>query len=233
MLNAWTPEELARLELIKAEKLVGCQIGAAYKPEGIRRKWTPEADTTLTGLRAAGYSAAECAAKMDRSRGAIIGRLYRGAPIPRGPRGPGLPEADRAMRNAEIRRLVLAGKTMPQIAGLLNITRNVVKGFIYTAKLAPKLARPGTPIRSSRKPALDKAWFRGKPHNDLPPRVVLNNPADHAIPEWQRVRLFDFTPHTCRWPIGEPSWEMSYCGAETNGRRSYCAEHHARAYQCG
>jgi GcrA cell cycle regulator len=53
-----------------------------------------------------------------------------------------------------------------------------------------------------------------------------------VIPVSDRVTLFDLGPGVCRYPIGDPlSPGFSFCGAECDPARPYCATHHRVAYE--
>lgn len=190
------------------------------------RKWTPGEDTELTALRAGGHTVAGCAVKLGRTKCSIIGHLFRGRQPTRDPASRFDPKAE---RNANIRRLILAGKTVPYICKELGVTRGVIRNFVQREKLTVR--------RVAKRPNVKRVelvvTFR-------PPKMaatinpdLYNNPVDQLIPEAQRKQVGGLTEHTCRWPIGEPSYEMFFCGAATGGRKTYCPEHHARAYVVG
>lgn len=52
-----------------------------------------------------------------------------------------------------------------------------------------------------------------------------------ALPISNRVSLFDLTPQSCRFPLGDPSNEdFGFCGADRGDTRPYCPEHMRLAY---
>lgn len=71
----------------------------------------------------------------------------------------------------------------------------------------------------------------------LPPVAFTPDPASidaDAIPVEQRKTLLELTPHSCRWPFGDPQTpEFFYCGAHTADNAAgipYCRTHSRIAY---
>ena len=55
---------------------------------------------------------------------------------------------------------------------------------------------------------------------------------DLPAPDMLGLTVADLTPHTCRWPLGDPAdlETFSYCGVWAEEKRSYCPHHCGLAY---
>lgn len=104
-----------------------------------------------------------------------------------------------------------------------------------------RAARLGLQKREERKPAQTSLFGFGrvKPRSPRPPRAsrqapileaeISELPPDHSDCAVDIMHL-DSARTLCRWPLGDPSATMLYCGANSVEGSSYCPRHHAIAY---
>ena len=123
----------------------------------------------------------------------------------------------------------------------------VREAVLRAIETAPAIA----PVRSPR-PRKPKAERTGRRSN-LPARFSGEQPSEFAgesqpefksdgfdgtptewdlqIPVEQRKNLFQLTPSTCHWPVGEPrDPAFFFCGGDVHEEEPYCADHCRRAY---
>lgn len=62
-----------------------------------------------------------------------------------------------------------------------------------------------------------------------PDRMVLVERA--AALEMRGMAMLDLRPDDCRWIVGDPRADHSFCGIKAPFGRSYCDTHHALVYQ--
>ena len=178
--------------------------------------WTSLDDATLTTLRLEGYSAENIAARLGRSKHAVLTRAQR----------LGLPVYHRgwtADEDAELTRLWDLGWPSGKIATEMGKSKNSILGR------RQRLSLPNRP---------SPAQFRKKPPEDTcHPSLVGDPGGDNTTPaqdtgdtgpiEQKRAK-------TCLWPIGDPREKMTFCGKRIINPKSanqpYCDEHMAVAY---
>lgn len=130
-------------------------------------------------------------------------------------------------RIEHLRVLAADGLSASAIAAGLGggMSRNAVIGKLHRLGLAPTgrtvAAKPGRPkvTKTRRHPfnqprALALALETAAPIIELPP--------DQSPDACTIIQL---TSESCRWPLGEPSPDMLYCGSQKWPGSSYCARH--------
>lgn len=128
-------------------------------------------------------------------------------------------------------RSAIAGK----IARLgINRGKRVTVARESTAASAPAIK----PAQAAQRPSVQPTSHppqRRNPTNSIPEKVAIAN-AEPGLPKYleepavgKGLRLVDLTPHTCRWPFGDPLTEQFYfCGepgADLKENRPYCPFH--------
>lgn len=146
-----------------------------------------------------------------------------------------------------LKKLWGEGRTAAEIANALGgVTRNAVIGKANRLSLS----RRTSPIKKTAKkkqPAntnlaavaqdqtsLAQSAQSGQ-HNTTPSHALSAVKPD-AIHERdkkrKRIPLAELKPNQCRWPIGDPrDKNFGFCGCKMEPGQTYCAEHHAAAYQ--
>lgn len=130
-------------------------------------------------------------------------------------------------RVEELKGYFADGLSASQIAGELGgLTRNAVIGKLHRLKLT---AGDRATLRKSNRRADSQ-----RPRDIVRAAVALNEllPEMCDLPPDQSnhaVDIHDLAEHSCRWPLGEPSHLMMYCGDEAQGH-VYCPRHARLAY---
>jgi GcrA cell cycle regulator len=114
-------------------------------------------------------------------------------------------------RVQELTALWGSGVDVISIATQLNCTRNAVIG---------KAHRLGLPQHVKYK-RTDHSQSRPQPRRHKP----RSKPSAVSGAEQRIVAIMELTGSMCRFPIDD-----HYCGAPTDGKRSYCDAHHRLAY---
>ena len=138
------------------------------------------------------------------------------------------------------------GLSASQIAAQLGggVTRNAVIGKVHRLGLSGRAKSGGSPAvaRPAAKARPVLAGLQSGETTRPPPRdlTALRDPAptdnrwpeDAAIPESQRVSIFELRDSMCRWPLGDPSKpDFAFCGARSVTGMPYCGHHCRVAYQ--
>jgi GcrA cell cycle regulator len=136
----------------------------------------------------------------------------------------------------ELRRLFTEDKlTMREMASALGRSRNSVIAKCHREGLI-RGARNNASKRSSeaKRPYRRAPWaIEGLYANSRPKMKKRRQPEFVDLPVEKPAKpltLLDLTSKSCRWPLGEPSADMLYCGGLTQGG-AWCAKHHAMAYR--
>ena len=149
-------------------------------------------------------------------------------------------------RIEKLKELYDAGCTYSKIARQLDVTKNAAlskcnrMGWTRAPKAASSSVKsttknrriPRKPLKESRKSNYGGRANKIARNAAHPPAPFEDRPApaDLVIPLEQRRTLATLTPHTCRFPIGDPrSPDFFYCGA-ASPFFGYCAQHHARVW---
>lgn len=152
-------------------------------------------------------------------------------------------------RTEDLKALAADGLSASQIAGELGgISRNAVIGKLYRMGISLLGPHGGSMPRPKRGAVERRTPFRAPPQkiqkvliqpkrnsgNGGPVNVVesfvIDLPPDQSEFACTIDHLGSVTEMVrCRWPLGQPSADMLYCGAECTG--TYCARHHRIAYQ--
>lgn len=154
-------------------------------------------------------------------------------------------------RTAVLRKLHAQGLSYSRIADYLGISRNAVGGKVDRLGLnSRKASAPRDAIVGPKQPHMANT-FNERRAGELaqPPRTTKPQPArvkirpgfnSNRASEIQHIEateILDLPPDTsefactigdlgtdmCRWPLGEPSADMQYCGARCVG--SWCRRH--------
>lgn len=215
--------------------------------------WTEERIKTLKKMWKDGKTASEIAEELgDVTRNAVIGKAHRlglsGRPSPLGNKGNKGSKASKSSTNSKAKKKTTAKKAPAKKAAASSTSKKTTK-----AKAAPKKAEPSP--KKDTKPA-PKAKDTKKPVAKTAPEEKTVTPAQPVPIEpkdtsdvlasarqapslpperpftGKKIGILELTERKCRWPIGDPQdEEFGYCGAETIGGYSYCAEHLDIAYQ--
>lgn len=160
-------------------------------------------------------------------------------------------------RVARLRKLWTRGFTAEAIADELGCgSRSAVLGKVHRLRLslrardqAPKTAEQRRDAENHRKRLAratnSAAKNRGikqsinhrrgvEADGDLEVLPLPDQASDLLIPAEQRKTLFQLTPETCRWPVGDPrSKDFFYCGAKSSSDGGPYCEGHARVAYSG
>lgn len=107
----------------------------------------------------------------------------------------------------------------------LGVTRNTIIGRMKRLGTPPR-TRKGNPWKRNERRRAAYA-LSAKPHPR--PTLVRREPPQSEGPT-NPVSIADLTDHTCRWPLGEPSATMLYCGAYPIPYSPYCQNHTRMAF---
>jgi GcrA cell cycle regulator len=139
-----------------------------------------------------------------------------------------------AERTDELRRLSAKGWSAGMIARKLGdgLTRNAVVGKMMRLGLMGNGIVSTQQItrhpRAGIKPVRIRLNSRPRP-KVAAPSVVPAGPVEQ--PRSPPVTILGLTKASCRWPLGEPSVDMLYCGAVSDGdEHSYCPFHCQQAF---
>lgn len=214
-------------------------------------QWTPEREAALERMWHEGVSAAEIAAQMDTTVGAILDRRgVIGLPKRLNPGG---------WSNAQIetlRKLWMEGKSAAEIALVLRgKSRNAVIGKVHRLGLsdagrakpgpvrtyAPRLKAPSVPRSAHPRPQNKPGAVFGAYQHErdfAKAEIVRAKKTEAGIKTVARVsagagvespnaRPFMEANSGCKWPIGSGLSMLYCCNPKSEGSRSYCSGHHA------
>lgn len=136
-----------------------------------------------------------------------------------------------------LRTMWIAGKTAAEIAMKLGsgITRDAVIGKIDRLKRTGGDnglwlgGGGGTKVTRKLKPTatLSNAVQAREIAKSFDPATLVD---DDGLPDvTSRIGLTDLRDHDCRWCIGDPKAEHSFCGQPVQDGSSYCAPHETRS----
>lgn len=136
-------------------------------------------------------------------------------------------------RMATLKRLVTERLTATEIGAEMGIGRGAVIGKLQRmgvplsgAHGGPKRPSPRHAPTTSNLPRPRKKLVKPpSPTPDIEPELTDLPPdqSDFAC------TIHDLRDDTCRWPLGEPTHDMRYCGSPA--KRVYCGRHRAIAYK--
>lgn len=135
-----------------------------------------------------------------------------------------------------VKRMWVDGYSDKQIAAEIGggLSRNAVIGMRRRLGLPPRRltspfrGRSSTAKPKRRNPVSYRAIGNAALKLESAPDAVCDLPADESP---CAVTILNLTAETCRWPLGEPTAAMLYCGAEPFPGYSYCARHCRMAYR--
>jgi GcrA cell cycle regulator len=147
-------------------------------------------------------------------------------------------------REEALKKLWADGLSASQIAGELGgVTRNAIIGKVHRLGLPGRSKPRGTRRSKSDRPRRRPGRFLVDAGTSMPLRsaAALEEPIDvrgsteqcstKIAPLEQRVGLQQLNDSTCRWPIGDPSNGMTFCGGRPIGDLPYCVHHSRIAYE--
>jgi hypothetical protein len=150
-------------------------------------------------------------------------------------RGPGTNTMWTPEREAELRRLAGLGWSAPQIGRKLGCTRNaaiskmvrlgIPRGVAASAPSRVPAVKPMPRNPVGNLPAPMKVGG-GRVYAQVPPRPLPRQ--KNGPPGLCTIHTLTMT--SCRWPVGEPSAGMTYCGATALDGKPYCGTHHLVCY---
>lgn len=121
----------------------------------------------------------------------------------------------------------IAAQLMIQFGGQL--TRNSIIGKSGRLGLPRKKAATRGPTKPKANPAEAAALreLRRRLKKDARRAIEAEVEATDLPPDQsdRAVDLMRLEDQHCRFPLGEPSHEMFYCGADKDGEHSYCRRH--------
>lgn len=184
--------------------------------------WTDEDLSKLKEYAAAGLSASRIGIRLNRTRNAVLGKLFRiGQPLPqkhdsRWTKILGLAAwamAERGEGNQVIAEQLGNGITAKDVAVKVNNMRQQ-KRLRSERQVRYKAAKPRPPVVA----------------HPLPRRRIVRLP---VAPQPIGVRYLDLQPHQCKWPLGgDYDRPEFWCGAPAESDSvPYCSPHCAMAYR--
>jgi GcrA cell cycle regulator len=156
-----------------------------------------------------------------------------------------------AERIEKLRGLAAAGLSARQMADKMGMTRNSVLGKCFRLdipiqrqpkKVRKVRSRPKVATNDGFRPTYAASRSGRKSYHPASRGLGLavREPAVHLAPGMidlpaeptaaTAVTIMGLTDTTCRWPLGEPTVNMLYCGAATEFG-SYCPFHSRKAYK--
>ena len=195
--------------------------------------WTEERVQLLTELWNAGHPAVEIAEKLDVSRNAVIGKLYRLELSKRRK-----PEAG-ANKAAEKRTTGRTGsrKTKTSAREKYDTHANAEAATSESEPVNDGLRETG----GAKKRRRDTAVAEAQPcaaelqSDSIDVRVEVADPAAKVRDAEKvalKLSLLELTEKTCKWPIGDPSTEeFWFCGLPSALGKPYCEAHIGLAFQ--
>lgn len=142
-----------------------------------------------------------------------------------------------AERVETLKKLFADNLSSADIAAAMRASsRNVIIGKLTRLGLTDD-KRPGGGMRKQAKPAYQRNGHNLRRAQKVA-RQIAEKPEPVKIsaatpPNMRRVSILDLTNDSCRYIIGEPRGEYTYCGAleaDLAGGRPYCPHHHARCF---
>lgn len=178
--------------------------------------WNRETDNKLFALRLEGLSFSQIAAILGKTKNAVIGRYGRQKNL----RDANSPDLQRfgapPLSEEEVKRIFelrKQGLGTPAIAAQLGRSQNCILKKIkaMNGKMAARditlTIAPSKEYKSPKREAYQSFAASGG------------------------VTLMELTPHTCRWPVGDPRHDnFRFCGDYAEPGRVYCCQHYALAY---
>ncbi len=146
-----------------------------------------------------------------------------------------------------LKKLWAEGLSASQIANRFgDITRNAVIGKVHRLGLAGRATTQRIKATRTRKQSSKPRRARSPRFPRLPgAREALRKLGSEPLPERsfeiegeleipleERASIETLTPHSCRWPIGDPTHEdFHFCGRTKMPGLPYCEFHAHKAYQ--
>ena len=200
--------------------------------------WPTERIDQMRELIGRGMTSRQIGAQMGVSHRAVLSKCSRlGIALDRKPEWT-------AEQTQRLRELATQDLSASQIGAALGVTKNAALGKMHREGIPmprPKLkTRKGRSRPQPHKIRLYDGWrtprqtasrglgqvFRDQAVH-LPPGLI-DLPAEPTAAT--AVDIIGLTPTSCRWPLGEPTADMLYCGA-TIGVGSYCPFHTMKAFR--
>lgn len=145
-------------------------------------------------------------------------------------------------RSALVERLWAEGYSASEIAARLpDVTRNAVIGKVHRLGISRRQKGHvrGVRVQSavSIRTRKENTGLNGltlqrakKAREIAAARAPVIEPIKPVDPPKGGITIMQLKDHHCRWPLGEPAFDMKYCGA-TVVLAPYCPEHAKRAFQ--
>jgi len=137
-------------------------------------------------------------------------------------------------RIEQLAALAAKGLSARVIADKMHMSRNAILGMCYRRKIViqpqPKKRRIRAGMGNVRITLNTPRRPYAGPTLDFHAEATLQPMAPIAAPTATPVDIMGLEPHHCRYPLGEPSANMLYCGATIAGDRlSFCPFHYQMA----
>lgn len=178
--------------------------------------WNRETDNKLFALRLEGLTFSQIAAVLGKTKNAVIGRYGRQKNL-------------RDANSPDLQRFGAPPISEEEVARIFALRKHGL-GTLAIAKEIGRSSRTVTKYimrQASEFSAPDKVV-------NLVPSKEYKSPKQEAYQSFAAsggVTLMELTPHTCRWPVGDPRHDdFRFCGDYAEPGRVYCCQHHALAY---
>jgi len=136
-------------------------------------------------------------------------------------------------RIEQLRSFIATGLTCSQIAAEIGVTRNAVIGKIHRLGLST-----GRPAGAPARPSPPRAAHPRRPSQRTLLRLMMadgvpapGEPEAEPVESAQACSLLELSQGRCRWPVGDDSAALAFCGNEAVAGFSYCAGHARMAYR--
>lgn len=178
--------------------------------------WDQQTDDKIFMLREEGLTFSQIAALLNRTKNAVIGRYGRQKKLRSSPEIQAKPYKSFALTQSEVNRIFELRKT-----------------GLGTTAIAKEIGRSSRIVLKYIMRQANEFSARDKVVN-LVPSKEYKSPKRETYQSFAAsggVTLMELTPHTCRWPVGDPRHDdFRFCGDYAEPGKVYCCQHHALAY---
>src|SRR5262249_11436558 len=146
-----------------------------------------------------------------------------------------------AVTPRHIRRWRSGARHLPQAVGIVCNLLAMGKLTVADVELAAGLVAARTnggapPVKPPREAAVplpslaSPAQTKGAEPEPLAPREEAPEQSAPARAKTAALAVCALAANGCRWPLGDPQHDFSFCSSPALPQQPYCARHHAAAY---